>query len=95
MFIVLLTFSEHKAKAGALIEGHNAWIRRGFDDGVFLLVGSVQPNRGGAIMAHRTSRPELQRRVDEDPFVAEGVVSAQVLELSPAKADERLSFLLD
>ncbi len=23
--------------------GHNGWIKRGFDDGVFLLAGSLQP----------------------------------------------------
>lgn len=95
MFIVLLTFSDDKARASEFMEGHNAWIRRGFDDGVFLLVGSVQPKRGGAIVAHGTSLPDLRSRVDEDPFVAEGIVSAQILEISPARADERLRFLLD
>ena len=43
---------------------------------------------------NRTSRAELQERVDADPFVVEGVVSARILEITPSKADERLQFLL-
>ena len=93
MYVVLLTFSDHKDKAGALMPGHNAWLKQGFDDGVFLLAGSLQPNRGGAILAHGPSLPELERRVKDDPFVAEGVVAAEILEIAPSKADPRLDFL--
>ncbi len=94
MFIVLLKFSSNKAQAGQFMEGHNAWIKRGFDDGVFLVVGSLQPQLGGAIVAHNSSLAELQTRVNSDPFVSAKVVSAEILEITPAKADERLTFLL-
>ena len=94
MFIVLLKFSANKGQAGQFMEGHNEWIRRGFDDGVFLLVGSLQPSLGGGIVAHNTTLPDLQSRVNNDPFVAENVVSAEILEITPSKADERLKFLL-
>jgi uncharacterized protein YciI len=94
MFIVLLKFSDNKSQAGQFMAGHNEWIKRGFDDGIFFLVGSLQPNLGGGIVAHNVSLPELQSRVNDDPFVAENVVSAEILEISPAKTDERLAFLL-
>lgn len=93
MFIVLLKFAANRARAGQLMEGHKAWIKRGVDDGVFLLVGSLQPNQGGGIVAHGTSRAALEERVNADPFVAEGVVGAEILEIAPALTDERLSFL--
>ena len=95
MFIVLLKFSDNKGQASQLIEGHNKWIKRGFDDGIFLLVGSLQPDLGGGIVAHYTSLPDLQSRVNGDPFVAENVVTAEILEITPSKADDRLKFLLD
>lgn len=95
MFVVLLKFSDNKSQAGQFMEGHNEWIKRGMDDGVFLLVGSLQPNLGGGIVAHNTSLSDLQSRVNADPFVAENVVSAEILEITPAKADDRLKFLLD
>lgn len=92
MFIVTLRFAD-RTKAPQVMDGHNAWIKRGFDDGVFLLVGSLQPNAGGGILAHNTSRADLETRVREDPFVAEGVVSAEILEIAPGRTDERLAFL--
>jgi uncharacterized protein YciI len=94
MFIVLLRFSDNKANAGQFMEGHREWIKRGFDDGVFLVAGSLQPDSGGGIVAHNTSLPELQGRVNADPFVAENVVQAEILEITPSKADARLDFLL-
>ena len=95
MFIVLLRLSSDKDRAGQFMEGHKAWLKRGFDDGVFLLAGSLKPNLGGGIVAHNTSLSELESRVREDPFVAENIVSVDILEISPSRADERLSFLLD
>lgn len=94
MFIVLLRFSDNKGQASQFMEGHKEWIKRGFDDGVFLLAGNLQPNLGGGIVAHNMSLSDLQSRVNDDPFVAENVVSAEILEIAPSKADERLEFLL-
>ncbi len=95
MFIVLLKFSDNKDQVSQFMEGHKEWIQRGFDDGVFLLAGSLQPKLGGGIVAHNTSLPDLQSRVNTDPFVAENVVTAEILEIAPARADARLNFLLD
>lgn len=94
MFIVLLKFSSNKGQAGQFMDGHKDWVKRGFDDGVFLVAGSLQPNLGGAIVAHNTSPAALQSRVNDDPFVAEDVVSAEILEVTPLNADGRLDFLL-
>jgi len=95
VFVVLLRFSDNKGKASQVMEGHKEWIKRGFDDGVFVLVGSLQPNLGGGIVAHNTSLLDLQSRVNHDPFVVENVVNAEILEIVPSKADARLNFLLD
>lgn len=92
MFVITLRFAD-KTNAPQFMDGHNAWIKRGFDDGVFLLVGSLQPNAGGVILAHNASPEEIEARVQDDPFVAGGVVSAEVLAIAPGRTDERLAFL--
>ena len=94
MFIVLLRFSANKGRAAEFMEGHKQWIRRGIEDGIFLLAGSLQPGLGGAIIALDTSHAALQSRVDLDPFVTHDVVSAEILQITPSVADERLKFLL-
>ena len=94
MFVVLLKFSKNKSKAGEFMDGHNEWIQKGFNDGVFLLVGSLQPGLGGSVIAHNSTLTELQERVNNDPFVAEGVVAAEILEIEGKQADDRLRFLV-
>lgn len=94
MHIVLLKFAEQKDQAPHHMDAHNAWLKRGFDDGVFVLAGSLQPRRGGAIVAHGATQEDLQARVAEDPFVIARVVEAEILVISASRADERLKFLL-
>jgi uncharacterized protein YciI len=94
MYIVLLRFAGDTSRAGEFVDRHNDWVERGFADGVFLMTGSLQPRLGGAILARDTSRAALERRVDEDPFVVEKIVTAEILELAPARTDDRLAFLL-
>ena len=95
MFVVLLKFSDNKGQVSQFMDSHRDWIKRGFDDDIFLVAGGLQPNRGGAILAHNISLPELQDRVKDDPFVVENVVSAEILEISPSRVDARFDFLLD
>lgn len=92
MFVITLRFTD-KIKAPLFMDGHNAWIKRGFDDGIFLLTGRLQPSAGGVILAHNASPEEIEARVQDDPFVAEGVVSAEILTIAPGHTEERLAFL--
>lgn len=94
MFVVLLKFSHNKSQAGEFMTGHNQWIQQGFEDGAFLIVGSLQPALGGAIVAQTSNREEIENRVALDPFVKEKVVSAEIIEITPNQTDERLSFLM-
>lgn len=93
MFVVTLKFAENKTKAPDFMQGHNEWIARGFAEGVFLLAGSLPPGLGGAILVDGLSRSSLEERLLDDPFVAEGVVSPEILEINPGRTDERLAFL--
>mgnify|MGYP000414379837 CR=1 FL=1 len=92
LYVVTLRFAD-KSKAPAHMADHNAWLQRGFEDGVFLLSGGLQPSAGGAIIAHGPARPELDARLKEDPFVAHGVVTTGIAEIAPGRTDPRLAFL--
>lgn len=94
MFVVLLKMTELRDRAPQLMAGHMQWLQRGFEEGCFLLSGSLQPQSGGAILAHGITLDALLARIQADPFVAEGVVTAEVLSIQASKADERLGFLL-
>ena len=93
MFIVLLRFASNKSKAPDFMAGHMAWLKKGFDDGIFFLAGSIAPNAGGGILAVDDSLDAIRKRVEEDPFVKESIVSSEIIEISPSKVDDRLKSL--
>jgi len=93
MFLVTLRFGENKISASKFMDAHNAWLKRGFDDGVFLLAGSLKPASGGGIIAAGIARADLEARIAEDPFVAEKIVVPEFVEIEPGRVDPRLAFL--
>ena len=95
MFVLFLKFSDGKSKAADFMKGHNEWIQKGLEEGVFLVVGNLQPNAGGAVIMNGMSPAEAEERVQQDPFVAEDIVKAEIHEISQHTTDPRLSFLLD
>ncbi|MFO6420158.1 YciI family protein [Hylemonella sp. W303a] len=94
MFVVVLGFSTQRAQAALHLAGHQAWLKQGLDEGVFLLAGSLRDRGGGALLAHGLTREALQARVQQDPFVVADVVRAEIMEITPSLADARLRFLL-
>lgn len=94
MFFVFLKFSSKKDQAPRHMAEHKRWIEQGFEEGVFLVTGSLSGNQGGIVVAHNTTREALEARIALDPFVAEDVVKAEIAQVLPHRADERLRFLL-
>ncbi len=93
MFVTFLKFAENRATAPQFIAAHNDWIAQGFADGAFLCVGSLQPVAGGAILADGESRSEHDARIAADPFVLQGIVTAETYEIDPKRTVAALEFL--
>ncbi len=93
MFIITLKFTEKRPEAANYLDAHNAWIKQGFEENLFLLVGRIEPKLGGGIIAHNTQLDTLTDFVNQDPFVEHGIVEASIQQWTPARTEERLSFL--
>ncbi|AUH63292.1 YciI family protein [Paracoccus zhejiangensis] len=93
MFVTLLKFAQNRAAAPAFMAAHNDWIAQGFADAAFLCVGALAPNAGGAILAAGESRAAHDARIAADPFVAEGIVTAETYEIDPKRTVPALDFL--
>jgi uncharacterized protein YciI len=93
MVIVCLKFGSHRAQAGQWMADHNQWIQKGFDDGVFLMTGSLGNAQGGVVLAANVDEAGLQRRIEQDPFVVHGVVSAEVHAVTPSRMAQGLAAL--
>lgn len=94
MHIILLRFSTNKDQVSDHVEAHRKWLQTGFEKGLFLLAGTLKAGVGGGILASSDDPEALIAFVNQDPFVVADVVTAEILEMEPARADDRLSFLL-
>ncbi|MFC4347433.1 YciI family protein [Kordiimonas lipolytica] len=94
MFIVFLKLKGDKSRIPDFMADHKAWIGKGFDAGTFLAVGTLEPGLGGAILAHGVGRTDLEAFLNEDPFVVEGIAAPEIHEVTPARTEERLAFLM-
>jgi uncharacterized protein YciI len=94
MFIVMMQLADG-SKASAYVDGHKAWLQQGFADGVLFYVGGRRGGGGNAIIAGGITSEDLLSRVNENPFVAEGVVTAEIIELDTTMSDPRLEFMVE
>ncbi len=92
LYLILLEFAD-KSQAAQNMDGHNAWIDQGFTDDAFLMTGTI-PGQGGAVLARNETRAQLQERVERDPFVDQGVVTAELIEFEPSRLHPQLTALL-
>lgn len=85
MFIVTLSYQVPLDVIDASLQAHSHWLDTQYDDGVFLASGRQVPRTGGVIFADGISREELQRRLALDPFQANNLAVATVLEFTPGR----------
>lgn len=93
MYLILLKFTEHKARAAEFMAGHKCWLQTGFEQGLLVMAGSLGDGTGGALLAHGLDKAVLEAFVYEDPFVEEGIVRPEILHITPSRLDARLEFL--
>ena len=95
MHFIKLKIVGDRTQATQWMADHKAWLQRGFDDGIFLASGNLQGQAGGGIIANGLDASTLQQRLNDDPFVAHGIVEVEIAELAVSKADARLGFMMD
>lgn len=91
MYFVFLKFGPNRSQAKQWMAEHMQWIQQGLDDGVFLMAGSLDDAQGGALLATGVDRPALLARLQADPFVAHGVVTAETHAVAPSRVAPGLS----
>lgn len=94
LFIVFLRFGQNRAQASQWMAGHKRWIQQGLADGSFLLAGSLEDAQGGVVLATGCDSATVLARVEQDPFVVHGVVTAEIHAVTPALMADGMAALL-
>lgn len=81
MLILSLTYTAPLEAADEHMEAHMAWVRDGYDKGLFFASGRKVPRSGGVILA-RGDRAELEALCAADPFTIHDIARYDITEVA-------------
>jgi len=94
LFVVILTYVRPLEEIDAAGADHVAWLRRGYEEGVFLTSGRRIPRTGGIIIAKGTSAEAIAERLRHDPFQERGLATAEVFPFEPNMSSEAMKAII-
>lgn len=94
MFLIQLTYTRPLAEVDNLLDEHAQFLKKYYEEGVFLLSGRKHPRTGGIILAHAESMASIEKIITEDPFHRQGVAEYTITEFLPSMIGESLKTLI-
>ena len=95
MFVIELVYKAPLSEIDATMKAHMAYLDRGYAAGHFLVSGRKVPREGGIILAVANDRTTLEALVAQDPFVAQGLAEARIIEFRASQRAEDIQKHLD
>ena len=80
MFIIELIYKVDLARIDKHMPAHVKFLKKYYAAGTFVVSGRKVPRDGGIIVAAGDSREQIEAIAAEDPFVAQGLAEARVIE---------------
>ena len=93
MFIVNLTYKVPLKKIDEHLTDHVRYLDEQYSNGNFIVSGRKVPRTGGVILSVITSKEELFKIIEKDPFKIHDLADFDIIEFTPSKVSSRLSFL--
>ena len=94
MFIINITYTTELEKVDELLNQHVDFLNEQYKLGYFLASGRKVPRTGGIKLSNITSRVELKKVIEKDPFKKNGVADYEFIEFTPSKTCPQLDFLI-
>ncbi|SLM61861.1 FIG00613393: hypothetical protein [Dickeya aquatica] len=73
------------------LESHVTWLKRGYEQGLFIASGRKNPRTGGVILARSIERAVLEDFLKQDPFQA--VARYEVTDFQPSMTSDSFAML--
>ena len=89
MFVIELVYVADLPRIDAAMTEHMAFLRTHYDAGTFVMSGRKVPRDGGIIIATGTDRGVIESIVRQDPFVAKGLATFEIVQFRASqRADD-------
>ena len=84
LFIVSLYYKSSLDEVDKYLAGHNEFLRKYFDNGIFICSGPKVPRTGGIILCKSDDFNVVEAIIKEDPFNINGVADYEITEFRVA-----------
>ncbi len=95
MFIIQLTYTRPLTEVDQFLGEHKQFLKKYYDEGIFLLSGRKNPRTGGIILARAENMASIEKIIAEDPFNRNGLADYTIIEFLPTMANETLQTLIE
>lgn len=89
-FIVEITYQMPADRLGERVVEHRAYLKTGYERGLILCSGPMNPRTGGILVARAHDRAILDDFIRGDPYHLHGVATHRVIEFDPVLRQEFL-----
>ena len=94
MFVIELIYTADLSAIDAHMKEHVAFLDKHYATGNFLVSGRKIPRDGGIIIALGSSRAQIQKIVEEDPFCTHGLAEFRIIEFRASQRAASIDALL-
>ena len=84
MFIISLSYLTDTDHIDKFLSGHNDFLQKYYDNGMFICSGPKIPRTGGIIICRAQSLQEVYKLIEEDPFNIHGAARYDITEFRVA-----------
>ncbi|MDE1170169.1 MAG: YciI family protein [Verrucomicrobium sp.] len=84
-FYIEITYTAPLEVVAETLGVHRDFLQTGYDQGILLLSGPMNPRTGGFIVGRGDSLEEFQAFMADDPFLKKNVASYRFVEFVPVK----------
>lgn len=84
-FMIEITYQRPYEEISPIVPEHRAFLQRGYDQGLLLMSGPMNPRIGGIVIARAESLERLRAFFSQDPYAQKGLASYRFVEFEPVK----------
>jgi uncharacterized protein YciI len=90
-FLVEITYTAPLTAIDAAVSAHRAFLQGGYDHGLLLMSGPMNPRSGGVVIARGESVEAIKAFFHNDPYQRQGLASYRIVEFTPVKHQPQIA----
>lgn len=85
MFLIMINYKQPLEVVDQYLVAHRSFLEEGYNNDYFIVSGPRNPRVGGIIISQLTDRDQLEKIIEQDPFLINNIADYEIIEFTPVK----------